>query len=79
KMNQFERCRIGSKIFSSTISLRHEKRSYILAKFIMNDDVINCYPGQVQYYFTHTVDLQYRLTEHFLAYVCWYQPASSLN
>ena len=79
KMIQFGRCRIGSEIFSSTMSLRYEKSSYILAKFITNDDVIDCYPGQVQYYFTHTVDLPYGPTEHFLAYVRWYQPAGSPN
>src|SRR3989337_3225358 len=37
KMNQFERCQIGSKIFESLMSLRHVKNSYILAKFITND------------------------------------------
>jgi hypothetical protein len=78
-MNQFRRCQISSKIFSSTMSLRHEKSSYISVKFITNDDVIDCYSGQVQYYFTHTVNLPYELTEHFLAYVCWYQPAGSPN
>src|SRR5688572_15079645 len=35
KMNQFGRCRIGSEIFGSTMSLRHVKSSYILAKFII--------------------------------------------
>ena len=55
------------------------KSSYILAKFITNDDVIECYPGQVQNYFTYTVNLPYRPTEHFLAYIRWYQPAGSLN
>ena len=69
KMNQFGRCRIGSEIFGSTMSLRHEKSSYILAKFITNDNVIDCYPGQVQYYFTHMVNLPNRPTDHFLAYV----------
>ncbi|CAI2198361.1 8212_t:CDS:2, partial [Funneliformis geosporum] len=34
---------------------------------------------QVQYYFTHMVNLPYELTENLLAYVCWYQPASSPN
>lgn len=77
KMNQFGRCRIGSEIFGSTMSLRHVKSSYILAKFITNDGTVDCYPGQVQYYFTHKINLPNGLTEHFLAYVRWYQPASS--
>ncbi|CAI2173373.1 425_t:CDS:2 [Funneliformis geosporum] len=38
-----------------------------------------CRISQVQYYFTYTVDLPYELTKHFLAYVRWYQPASSPN
>ena len=56
-MNQFGRCWIGSKIFGSSILIRHAKSSYILAKFNTKDGTVNCYPGQVQYYFTHTVDL----------------------
>ena len=69
KMNQFERCRIGSEVFRSSMSLRHVKSSYILAKFITSDRNVNCYPGQVQYYFSHTIDLPNRSTEYFLAYV----------
>ena len=79
KMKQFGRCRIGSEIFGSTMSLRHVKSSYILAKFVTNDDTVDCYPGQVQYYFVHTVDFLNGLYEHFLAYVRWYQPAVSSN
>jgi hypothetical protein len=78
KMNQFGRCRIGSEVFGSTMSLRHVKSSYILAKFITEDENVEIYPGQVQYYFTHTVDLP-NATEHFLAYVRWYKPVNSSN
>ena len=69
KMNQFRRCWIGSEIFGSLMSLRHVKNSYILAKFITNDGTIDCYHGQVQYYFTHKVDLPSEKAKHFLAYV----------
>lgn len=79
KMNQFGRCRIGSEVFGSTISIRHTKSSYILAKFITNDGTVDCYPGQVQFYFTHTIDLPNGPTEHFLAFVYWYKPVSSSN
>src|SRR5688572_23628843 len=68
KMNQF-RCRIGSEIFRSSTSLRHVKNSYILAKFITNDGTVDCYPNQVQYYFTHKVNLPSGKAEHFLAFV----------
>jgi hypothetical protein len=76
KMNQFGRCRIGSEIFGSMLSLRHVKSSYVLAKFVTNDGHVDCYPGQIQYFFTHTVDFPNGSTEHFLAYVRWYRPVS---
>src|SRR6266540_2400238 len=52
KINQFGRCRIGSEVFGSLMSLRHVKSSYILTKFITSDGNVDCYPGQVQYYFS---------------------------
>ncbi|RGB21690.1 hypothetical protein C1646_777489, partial [Rhizophagus diaphanus] len=76
KMNQFERCRIGSEIFSSKMSSRHVKSSFITAKFITIDDDVDVYPSQVQYYFTHTVDLLNGPAEHFLAYIRWYKHAA---
>jgi hypothetical protein len=79
KINQFGRCRIGSEIFGSSMSLRHVKSSYILAKFITNDSTVNCYLGQIQYYFTYIINLLFRSAEHFLAYIRWYKPASSSN
>jgi hypothetical protein len=79
KMSKFGRCRIGSEVFGSLMSLRHVKSSYILSKFINKDGTVDCYPGQVQYYFTHKVDLPDGLAEHFLAYVRWYKPTSSPN
>ena len=45
KMNQFWRCRIGSEVFGLSMSLRHVKSSYILAKFITSDGTVDCYPG----------------------------------
>src|SRR5436305_6161425 len=69
-MNQFRRCRIDSKIFSSAMSSRHITSSYILAKFMtMNGDKVDCYPGQIQYFFKHTLDLPDGAFEHNLAYV----------
>src|SRR5205807_70263 len=72
KINRFGRCQIGSKFFGSVIFSRHEKSSYILAKFMTN-----CYLGQIQYFFTHTVDLPGGASEHYLAYVRWYRHADS--
>jgi hypothetical protein len=79
KMDQFGRCRIGSEIFGSKMSMRHVKSSYILANFLTTDGQVDCYPGQVQYYFKHVVDLPNGPTEHNLAYVRWYKPAETAN
>jgi len=83
KFDKFGRCRISSELFGLTMSLRHVKSSYILAKFITNNGSVDYYPGQVQYYFTHTVNLSNGKSDvpakHFLAYVRWYQPADSSN
>jgi hypothetical protein len=77
-INQFGRCRIGSEVFGSVLSTRHKKSSFILAKFITNDGNVDTYPGQILYFFTNTVDLPaVGPTEHNLAYVRWYRPASS--
>src|ERR1051325_1226956 len=77
KMNQFGRCRIGSEIFGSSISSRHIKSSYVLSKFMTSNDEVDSYPGQIQYFFNHTVDLLEGKFEHSLAYIKWYRPASS--
>ncbi|GET54803.1 hypothetical protein GLOIN_2v1775288 [Rhizophagus irregularis DAOM 181602=DAOM 197198] len=79
KINQFGRCRIGSEVFGSSLSLRHVKSSYVLAKFITDDEDVDTYPGQIQYYFTHVVDFPDGPVEHFLAYVRWYKHANSTN
>ncbi|GET57440.1 hypothetical protein GLOIN_2v1775288 [Rhizophagus irregularis DAOM 181602=DAOM 197198] len=79
KINQFGRCRIGSEVFGSSLSLRHVKSSYVLAKFITDDEDVDTYPGQIQYYFTHVVDFLDGPVEHFLAYVHWYKHANSTN
>ena len=76
KMNQFGRCRIGSEIFGSSISARHVKNSYILARFVTQDGSIDCYPGKIQFFFTHKVGLPNGEFEHNLAFVRWYQPVN---
>ncbi|GET60883.1 hypothetical protein GLOIN_2v1765140 [Rhizophagus irregularis DAOM 181602=DAOM 197198] len=77
KINQFGRCRIGSKVFGSAMSVRHTKSSYVLAKFITSDGEVDSYPGQIQYFFKHTVDVPNGQMEHNLAYIRWYRPAST--
>jgi hypothetical protein len=77
KMDQFGRCRIGSEVFGSTMSMRHVKSSYVMANFITNNGEVDCYPGQVQYYFKHVVDFPNGPAEHSLAYIRWYKPAET--
>ena len=77
KINQFGRCRIGSEIFGSNMSARHIKSSYILAKFITQDNNVDCYLGQVQFFFSHKANLPNGELEHNLAFVRWYRPANS--
>src|SRR5688572_9258449 len=77
KMDKYGRCHIGSEVFSSAISLRHKKSSYVLTKFITNNGGTDCYPEQVQYFFTHIVDFPGSPSVHFLAYIRWYLHADS--
>jgi hypothetical protein len=79
KMSKFGRCRIGSEIFGSSMSSRYVKSLFILAKFMTTDNEVDCYPGQIQYFFKHTINLQDSPVDHFLAYVRWYQPVTSRN
>ena len=52
------------------MSSHHVKSSFIMAKFIMENDGIDCYPSQMQYFFKHTINLPNdRPKEHFLAYI----------
>ena len=64
-------------MFGSTMSSRHVKSSFILVNFITRDDKVDCYAGQVQYFFKHIVDFENGPVEHNLAYVRWYKPAET--
>ena len=77
-VNQHARLQIGSEIFGSIISGRHEKNAIILAKWrAVRDDSHDIYPGEVQYYFEHTLRLPEGPRTHLLAYVRWYKNAPS--
>src|SRR6266487_369780 len=65
-------------IFGSMMSGRHEKNSTILAKWrAAYDESIDIYPGEVQYYFEHTLRLPEGPRKHLLVYVKWYKGASA--
>lgn len=76
KIKQYGRLRIGADIYGSVQAARHEKSSYILACFVHRDGTIDTYPGQVQFFFEHTVYKPQALV-HSLALVRWYKPAQN--
>ncbi|RHZ88696.1 hypothetical protein Glove_21g152 [Diversispora epigaea] len=74
KINKYCCCRIGSEIFGSIFSPRHQKSLYILAKFASEDDSIDIYPGQIQFFFVHEISTnRINMENHYLAYVRWYK------
>jgi hypothetical protein len=78
KITKYCRCRIGSEIFGSTFSPRHQKSSYILSKFEAQDGNIDTYPGQIQFFFVHDVAIDgINFVSHHLAYVRWYKPSQN--
>ena len=79
-MNQHVRLIIGNEIFGSMIAGRHENNAIILAKWkAYRDRSSDIYPGEVQYYFEHTLTLPKEPKTHLLAYVKWYKNAPSSN
>jgi hypothetical protein len=76
KINQHARLQIGAEIFGSMISSQREKNATILAKWeAANDESTDIYPGEVQYYFEHTLRLPDGPKTVLLAYVKWYKSA----
>ncbi|GBB91770.1 hypothetical protein RclHR1_19140004 [Rhizophagus clarus] len=58
KIIQYGRLKIRADIYGSVQAARHEKSSYILARFVQEDGSIDIYSGQVQFYFEHTIYLK---------------------
>ena len=73
RIKQYGRLRIGADMYGSIQAARHEKSAYILARFVHDDGTIDTYPGQVQFFFEHTVYKPQKLV-HSLALVRWYEP-----
>ena len=60
------------------ISSHQEKNATIFAKWkAVSDDSTDVYPGEVQYYFEHTLRFPDEPKTHLLAYVKWYKCAPS--
>ena len=80
RANRYGRCQIGAEIFGSAATPRHIKSSFILAKFISRDGKsVDTYPGQIQFFFEHSIHLFSQNSTHKLAYIKWYKAASSLS
>src|SRR5439155_26816641 len=67
--------RIGSEIFGTNIASRYRKNSHILAKFIQDNETVDTFPGEVQFFFTHTIVLSTGSKTYQLTFVKWYLPA----
>jgi len=74
-VDQFGRVRISAEVFGSAMAPRYLKNANVLAKFIQNNETTDLFPGQVQYYFEHTVRISGELKTHRLAFVKWYKLA----
>jgi hypothetical protein len=69
KANQFGRLRIGAEVIGSKCS-RYIRSSNVLSQFILDDDnTTDTYPGQVQFFFEHTIHLPEGPKNHYLAFV----------
>ena len=74
-VDQFGRVRIAAEIFGSIMSSRYSKNASILAKFVQENETTDLFPGQVQYYFEHTIRISGELKTHRLAFIKWYKLA----
>ncbi|GBC30008.2 hypothetical protein GLOIN_2v1776801 [Rhizophagus irregularis DAOM 181602=DAOM 197198] len=69
------RIQIGAKIFRSANSPRYSKNSFIIAKFVQENESVEIFSSQVQYYIEHEINLPGSKQIHYLAYVRWFLPA----
>ena len=55
------------------------KISFVLTKFMSDNNIVNCYSKQIQYFFMHIVKLPGELLEreHNLAFIQWYNKHKS--
>jgi hypothetical protein len=78
-VDQFGRVRIAAEIFGSAMSPRYLKNAFVLAKFIQDNGTSDLFPGQVQYYFEHTIRISGKSKTHRLAFIRWYKPVTNQN
>ncbi|PKK58359.1 hypothetical protein RhiirC2_823227 [Rhizophagus irregularis] len=54
-VSQFGHIQIATEIFGSALAPRYQRSSYVTSKFIQDDESVDIFPRQVQFYFEHTV------------------------
>ena len=74
-VDQFGRVRISTEVFGSAMASRYLKNANVLANFIQDNGTTDLFPGQVQYYFEHTIRILGELKTHRLAFIKWYKSA----
>lgn len=67
--------RISAETFGSMMAPRFSKNAHVLAKFILDNETSDLFPGQVQYYIEHTTKTPNGLKTHRLALIRWYNQA----
>ncbi len=77
RITEYGRVKIGDEIFGSTSATRYKRSAKILAKFILDDGSIDVYPGIIQFYFEHVVQLPEGSKKHVLAFVRWFKPVDN--
>ena len=74
-VDQFGRVRISAEVFGSAMAPRYLKNANVLANFVQDNETTDLFPGQMQYYFEHTIRISDELKTHRLAFIKWYKPA----
>jgi hypothetical protein len=78
RMNQYSRLEIGTEVFGSKISPRYAANALILANWkAPSDCTIDKYPGEVQYYFQHVIDISGIRKTHHMAFIRWFNDVKS--
>ena len=72
-VDQFGCVRILTEVFGSAMASRYLKNANVLANFIQDNGTTDLFPGQVQYYFEHTIRISGEPKTHRLAFVRWYK------
>ncbi|CAG8704228.1 6108_t:CDS:1 [Funneliformis caledonium] len=51
QINQFGRLRLRAEVYRLTYAKRHIRSVNVLSKFVLDDNMTNTYPGQIQFFF----------------------------